>query len=65
MRLFLLLYVVCVLALNFRLNEPIGFYLALTAFPVTLYLLLKKPNRKRVVKQGKAEQHIRQETQTG
>ncbi|HEV7334136.1 MAG TPA: hypothetical protein VGN63_24095 [Flavisolibacter sp.] len=39
MRAFLICYVLGVLALNFQLDDPIFFYLAMTAFPVTIYLL--------------------------
>lgn len=38
MRALLICYVLGVLALNFRLDDPIFFYLALTAYPVTVYL---------------------------
>lgn len=38
MRALLICYVLGVLALNFRLDDPVFFYLALTAFPVTIYL---------------------------
>lgn len=38
MRALLVCYVLGVLALNFRLDDPVFFYLALTAFPVTVYL---------------------------
>jgi hypothetical protein len=46
MRAFLILYVVGVLALNFQLEDPIIFYLAMTAFPITIYLLVSRSKKK-------------------
>ncbi|RYZ47039.1 MAG: hypothetical protein EOO14_23975 [Chitinophagaceae bacterium] len=46
MRAFLILYVMGVLALNFQLEGPIIFYLAMTAFPVTVYLLVSRSKKK-------------------
>ena len=45
MRAFLICYVLGVLALNFKLDDPIFFYLALTAFPVTVYLTVSRSKR--------------------
>ena len=45
MRAFLVCYVIGVLALNFQLDNPIVFYLALTAFPVTIYLVVSSSKK--------------------
>jgi hypothetical protein len=56
MRAFLVCYVLGVLALNFRLENPVFFYLALTAFPVTVYLTLSRShNSKKQLKEEKVE----------
>ena len=49
MRAFLILYVMGVLALNFQLEDPIFFYLAITAFPVTVYLLVSRSKKKKAM----------------
>ena len=51
MRAFLILYVVGVLALNFQLEDPIFFYLAMTAFPITVYLLITRSKKKQAITQ--------------
>lgn len=53
MRAFLILYVLGVLALNFQLEDTIFFYLAITAFPVTIYLLVSRSKKKTAVTQPK------------
>ena len=39
------LYVVIILVLNFIIDNPNFFYIALTAFPVSLYVLLSRKRR--------------------
>jgi hypothetical protein len=46
MRLFLLFYVILFLALNFFFDDSLLFLLALTTFPVSVYLLVTKTKQK-------------------
>ena len=46
MRLFLLTYVILFLALNFFFEDGLLFFLALSTFPVSVYLLVTKPKSK-------------------
>ena len=48
MRLLLLFYVVIALTLNFLRDEDLFFYLAMSTFPVTLYLLLSNSKKRKI-----------------
>jgi hypothetical protein len=48
MRLFLLFYVILFLTLNFFFDDTLVFFLALTTFPVSVYLLVTKAKRKKI-----------------
>lgn len=61
MRLFLILYVIVVIGLNFLVDDGPVFLLALSTFPATAYLLLtkKKTGQKKSVTQNKVQpEHI-------
>ncbi len=47
MRILLILYVIIFLTLNFLLEGDLILLMAMTTFPVSLYLLLRKPRSKR------------------
>lgn len=46
MRILLLIYVIVFLLLNFFIDHPYIYYLAMSTFPVSLYLLLRKTKTK-------------------
>jgi hypothetical protein len=46
MRLFLILFVIAVICLNFLVDSSLVFLLALSTFPATIYLLLAKTRKK-------------------
>lgn len=46
MRLFLLTYVILFLTLNLFVDDGLVFFLALSTFPVSVYLLVTKPKSK-------------------
>jgi hypothetical protein len=61
MRPLLLFYVVIALTLNFLRDEDLFFYLAMSTFPVTLYLLFsnsKKKKRKSSVPDDRGKTHF-------
>jgi hypothetical protein len=60
MRILLLIYIIVFLLLNFFVDHPLIFYLAMSTFPLTVYLLIRRPRRKQ---RGPASPATQQEDQ--
>ena len=60
MRLFLLLYVIIFISLNFFVDNFFVFLLAMSTFPVTVYLLVKSPKARK--SKPKKQPEVREET---
>jgi hypothetical protein len=56
MRILLLVYVIVFLLLNFFIDHPFIFYLAMSTFPVSVYLLIRRSGKNRHKSSSPAKQ---------